>query len=138
MAQGPIAPSAWSCWEPALSQRRGHGEGVIRERRAANFPGKGREDLDEWHQEPGFNDPLLKESWGGVLDNEGGFFVCKNYILSFIPKSNSPKVKFLRNQCTKIKLPNPLCLADFCFPSLWVGNSCGIFTLWVEPMQTIF
>lgn len=51
-------------------------EKVIRERRTANFPGKGREDLDndECHQELGFNDSLLKESWEGILDNEGGVF----------------------------------------------------------------
>lgn len=48
-----------------VTQRKGHGKGVIRERRAANFPEKGREDNGECHQEPGFSDLLLKESWEG-------------------------------------------------------------------------
>lgn len=50
--------------EPALTQRRGHGEGIGMERRAASFPAEGGEGLenDRCLQKPGFSDPLLKEA----------------------------------------------------------------------------
>lgn len=62
-------------------QRRGHGEGVIRERRAASFPGKRREDLDngKCHQEPGFSDHCSR-SHRGFLGHEGIFFLSVKII----------------------------------------------------------
>lgn len=87
--EGPIAALARSCWEPALSQRTGHGEGVRRERRTASF--QGREEriwrtMDATRNQAS----VTHHSRSHVFFRQCRiFFVCKNvYTIFFFP----PKV----------------------------------------------